>query len=744
MHLLRSASYILLSLTASMASAETFVTWSTLGNTTDADNKPVYIQRFVVTGDTDIDALTFNQFARVMSPVDPADVLTEIVPGYYTVSSPRLTAGADSVVIDIATRGYLRSICYGPDGIHGVKNGRPVDVVLTREDITARPDMWRAPWGEDVMPYGDAVFAHNERVMATDSIGFYDVIPSFKSIEIGEGMTYIDDFCEVITDLGRPGMWRMTAKDGVITLEASAEDMPMAHQRMQALNIEYGDNIPEVTITDWPDFKYRGLMIDIARNYQSPESMEQIINLMATYGLNVLHFHFADDEAWRLEIPGLPELTSVGARRGYTTDEADYMAQIFAGNGDPDNPEGTANGYFTRQDFIDMLTHAASHGITVLPEVESPGHARAAIKAMEHRYRTTGDDTYCLIDRADTSVYTSAQSFHDNVMNPVLPGPVRFMTHVAGELQKMYREAGLEMPALHIGGDEVAKGAWTGSPLAREYMEANGMTNERLLHLKYITELLENLNEMGIPISGWQEIAVGHDEAYNEAVRPHVYSVNCWSTLGQQNSVTAQSARSGYPTVLSNVDHYYLDMCYTPHPYERGLSWGGYVSEYESLNGYPRQLCAVDDEAFANVIGISGQVFAETMRSEAMLQTFLLPKMLGLAERAWNADSTYTDAEFNSVICNRELPRWMINNNAWHVAQPGIRLGADGTTAEINTPYGPEGNFVIRYTLDGTNPTEESPLYEGPFAIGDAEQIRAVIFMTGNMKSVPSILYINN
>lgn len=740
MKLSQALSLVTLAAAASAAPicAETTVSWSTLGNGLGADQKPAYIQRFVIKGDIDFDRLAFNQFARRMRTVDPAFTLVEIVPGYYCIDSDKFRSGADSVVVDIETAGYLRSICYTPDGVHIVRDGKAAPVTYTRADITADPAQWISPGGEDVMPYGPQIFERN-RGLAAAAADFYDVIPSYKSVKLTGGKAApVTRVTTAAVPQGAPGAWRAVIDGGELRVEAAEADLPLAMRRLEALGLSDGRIAPAAVITDRPDFPYRGLMIDIARNYQTPAQLGRILRLMARYGLNVLHFHFADDEAWRLEIPGMPELTEVGGRRGYTTDETEFMAQLFTGDGNPDNPAGSSNGYFTRAEFIAMLRTADSLGITVVPEIESPGHARAAIRAMEKRLRVTGDDTYRLIDPADTSVYTSAQSFHDNVMNPAIPGPVRFMTYLGAELQKMYREAGLEIPAIHIGGDEVAKGAWTGSPIARRYMDERGITDERQLHLIYVRELLDEYNRLGIPVSGWQEIAVGHDDEYNEAVRPHVFSVNCWSTLGKQNSVTSQSARAGYPTVLSNVDHFYLDMCYSPHPYERGLSWGGYVDEFDALAGYPRSLCPVDEESFRNVIGVSGQVFAETMRSPEMIESFLLPKMLGLAERGWNCDSTYSDARFNAVINTREVPYWQSEGYNFHLRQPGIAL-TDGKVV-MNTSYPGSLAPVIRYTTDGSEPTAASAVYTGPFDAAGMRQVRAATFI-GDKRSVTSILY---
>jgi len=720
-----------------LASAQTTVQWSTLGNFTDNNGKPAYIQRFTVSGDTDFARLGFNQFARRMETTNPADTLIEIVPGYYAVASPRFAAAkGDTVCVDILTHASLTSICYAADGAHLVLadgNTRPVD--FSRADITASRNFYSTD-KVDNMPYGDAIYAKNASRPATPA-GPYDVIPSFKQVQLIKGKPTDPAKAKVEfagTADPRTDFMRITVNNGKIKVETN--NRILAQARIEAL-LSRGEKLPAACISDWPDFGYRGVMIDIVRNYQTPAEMARVLRLMHRYGFNTLHFHIADDEAWRLEIPGLPELTDLGSRRGYTLDGKEFLPQIFAGDGNPDTKGNTANGYFTRNDFINTIKLADSLGIRVIPEIESPGHARAALLAMEKRYRDTGDDTYRMVDPDDKSVFTSAQSFHDNVMNLALPGPVRFMTKVGSEIQNMYREAGVELPSIHIGGDEVAMGAWKGSPIAKEYMEKRGIINERRLHLIYIQDLLDEYNRLGISISGWQEIAVGHSDEFNNRVRPHVVSVNCWSTLGPRSSVTRQSAEGGYPTVLSNVDHFYLDMCYNYHPNERGLTWGGTVDEFDALHGYPKQLCPVDSVAARNIIGLSGQVFSETIRSAEMLESFLLPKMLGLAERAWNADSTYTDPQFNTLI-EGEIPYWVSKGYNFHVSQPGIIIEAG--QLKMNAPY---ASAEVRYTLDGTEPTASSALYTGPVAAPASGQVRAKAFLpAAGKESLTSILYI--
>jgi hexosaminidase len=140
---------------------------------------------------------------------------------------------------------------------------------------------------------------------------------------------------------------------------------------------------PCVEIKDSPRFAYRGLHIDVARNFQTKEEVKRVLNWMAMYKLNKLHFHFSEDDAWRVEIPALPELTTVGVKRGHTLDSKENMPSSYGSGGDINNIQSS---FYTRNDYIDILKHAKSKFIDVIPEIETPGHARAAIKAMDARF----------------------------------------------------------------------------------------------------------------------------------------------------------------------------------------------------------------------------------------------------------------------------------------------------------------------------------------------------------------------
>jgi hexosaminidase len=146
-------------------------------------------------------------------------------------------------------------------------------------------------------------------------------------------------------------------------------------------------NVPAVTMSDAPRFPYRGLHLDVSRNFQPKEAVLRLFDLMALYKLNTFHFHLTDDEGWRLAIDGLPELTEIGGRRGHTTDEREHLIPSYGSGPDPDPAVSYGSGWYSRADFIEMLQYAHERHIEVIPEVDVPGHARAAIVAMKERHR---------------------------------------------------------------------------------------------------------------------------------------------------------------------------------------------------------------------------------------------------------------------------------------------------------------------------------------------------------------------
>ncbi len=732
---------LLMLATALCAAAQTRVSWHADGY---VDGK--FQHSIIITGDMDFDRLAFNAPSSYGQPVNSLDTLGTLVPGFYYVASPRIAPGVDTVVISFrAPRplNYSRT----PDGVHRISAGKVEPVIYERPVIT-EPYQWTAPDGTSVVPRAEDLFVLNESLTGAPAPGPYAVIPSYKKVTLTGGSSALPLKAETKLFTAKEAknhpseFYRITVSDGKVTVEAATETearRALASFNQQVLDKERNE-LPNAVIEDWPDFGYRGMLLDVVRNYQTPTEIEKILHQMRDLRLNVLHFHFADDEGWRLQMPSLPELTAVGSRRGYTPDDSrtDFISQYYRGDGNPNSLTTTGNGYYTRQEFIDLLRLADSYGIRVIPEVESPGHARAAIRAMEYRHRNPrpGVPDLRLIHDGDTSKYTSAQGYHDCVMSPALETTYQFMGQVFDDLIDMYAEAGVPLPAIHIGGDEVARGAWNGSQAVQDFMKANGLNTQHEMHAHFVKRIGRMLADRGVKMSGWEDIAYVQPDPTD--VAEQMYSVNIWNLASPKNvQKTAEVASKGVPAVISCVDYLYFDQNFNRHQMETGSPWGAYVDDLRPLHTYVRKMYPAD----MPVTGLSGTLFCETVQSPEHFEQFIFPRIYGLAERAWNADSTYTDSEFIRLMASRmhSLARARVD---FHVRQPGIRV-QDGKV-EINTPYAyPElaPYLQVRYTTDGTEPDQFSPLYSAPVPAQQGSQVRARTYLFGR-PSLTSLLQI--
>lgn len=717
------------------------VTWRLAGHWTDEKGKPWFTQQFIIRGDLGrFSRLCFNQVPQDFIPLNPADTIGEIIPGYYYVASPRFATGADSLVIEMKSRSWAQcpQYSFSAQGVHGVDAaGKPFDVDFAHASMTERPGQWCVP-GRDNMPYGPEVFARNEELMAAKQApGPFDMVPALKRVVPGKGVCRNPEIksrkIEEKAGLSPEYYKIKIGERGVDLTAASPQGMKMAEQTLHRLADYNPDGIPVAVIEDWPDYPYRGMMIDAVRNFKPLADLRSIVDAMAELRMNRLQLHLADDEGWRIEIPALPELTEYASRRGYTTDEKEFPAQIYFGNGNPDSPAN--HGYYTRQQFIDFLRYCDERGITVIPEIETPGHARAAIKAMEYRYRKTGDDSFRMREDGDTSQYRSAQNFNDCVINPSLPGPYKFINTVADALIEMYREAGVPLEVLHIGGDEVPAGAWGGSPGVKALKDAYGLKTDHDVHGLWVERISDAMAAKGLKIAGWQEVGLGHSDEMAEKVAPNTAFINLWSVNSRDKEKVpgSEARRQGYPVLICAAPPCYLDFAYSLHPEEHGLNWGGTGDEYATLACLPADYAPAPEEgAKSDVIGIQGQLWSETLNTLGEMETYLFPRIFSIAERGWNGEAQRADSTYSRLLSDRELPRIAAQGRKYHIRQPGIIL-RDGKVV-MNTPYTPAMRAEIRFTLDGTDPTAQSPLYTGPISAAKVRKgcpVRARIFIDG-------------
>ena len=402
-----------------------------------------------------------------------------------------------------------------------------------------------------------------------------------------------------------------------------------------------------IVIEDWPVLGLRGFMLDVVRDFRTKDEVFKVLDIMASYKLNLLHFHLGDDESWCLEIPKLPELTAFSGHHELPDwDLKESKALKPTANGHIGNTT-----FYTEEEYKEILQYAAERQIAVVPEFDAPGHSRAAIKAMQAYEKRTGDDTYRLQDPADTSHYWTAQDFTDNVLDPDLPGVYKFYGVVFDEVIRMHREAGVPLPGIHIGGDEVPDGAWAGR-------------DRKKVKDTFTRGMVQLAQERNLKLAGWQEIVENIEPETLEALKKQLLFVNAWSTLNERADLPARLANAGIPVLLSNVQHAYVDLAYSDDPDDIGLNWGGYVDERK---GYALPVYSYPGlQKPENIVGAEALLWSENIRSLDNATYQMLPKALGVWERAWNPCTEWKDEEefqkdfneFYSIIVKKEMPLW--------------------------------------------------------------------------------------
>lgn len=436
---------------------------------------------------------------------------------------------------------------------------------------------------------------------------------------------------------------------------------------------------------DAPRFDYRGIFLDIGRNFKSKDVVLRLLDQMSAYKLNKFHFHISDDEGWRIEIPGLPELTEVGSKRCHDLTETKCILPQL-GSGPDSNNNGS--GYLTRADYIEIVKYANDRFIEVIPEIDMPAHARAAVVSMEARYnrlmnegKESEANEFRLTDPTDDSNTTSVQ-FYDrrSYLNPCLDSSVRFVEKVIGEVAKMHTEAGQPLKTWHYGGDEAknirfgagfqdinaatqdsGKGSidlskenhpWEKSQVCQQMIKDGKVADIEHLPSYFAIKVSEivkanNINRLQAWQDGLKYATSAKDFATDEV------GVNFWDTLYWGGFDSANEwGQKGYQVVISNPDYVYMDMPYEVNPKERGYYWATRSSSERKVfsfapNNLPQNaetsvdrdgntFSAKGNSDWVGAYGLSGQLWNETIRTDEQLEYMAFPRMISLAERAWH------------------------------------------------------------------------------------------------------------
>lgn len=531
--------------------------------------------------------------------------------------------------------------------------------------------------------------------------------------------------------------------------------------------------VPCLDVTDEPRFPYRAVMLDVARNFQSKQQVLKLLNLMGMYKLNVLHFHLTNDEGWRIELPSLPELTSIGSKRGHTLDSKNNLPPSHGSGPDFSNTAGT--GYYTKADYIEILKYATERHIMVLPEIEAPGHARASIKAMDARYTRlmaagdkAGAERYLLNDFNDKSEYRSVQYWNDNVIDVSLPSTYNYFETVVNDLVNIYKEANAPLPTIHFGGDEVPPHVWEKSPAYLALKSTHPeIKNTGDLWYYFYNKLNDMLKKRDIKMGGWEEMAlrktnvdgqntyVPNPQFANEGMQIDVWN----NVLGDgQEDLAYKLANGGYKVVLTCVTNLYFDMANYKSFEEPGYYWGAFlgIDKFYSFIPYDyfknadvdkegrpinRNLFVgkqrLTDYGKQNIIGLQGALWSETVKTAERMDYMIFPKLIGLAERAWAKDPAWAMekdtakaralynqdwSKFMNVLGKSELPRLAYYNGGYsfRIPKPGVILQDGKYLSNIQYP-----GLTIRYTTDGSEPTANSKIYEGPVNATGTVKFRA-------------------
>lgn len=482
--------------------------------------------------------------------------------------------------------------------------------------------------------------------------------------------------------------------------------------------------LSKVQIVDWPAYRWRGIHLDVSRHFFPVPVVKQYIDLAARYKLNVFHWHLTDDQGWRIQIKKYPKLTQIGSCRNATQ---------VGGEGSTVSDGRRYCGFYTQDEIRDVVAYAKARYVTILPEIEMPGHSVSAVAS----YPWLG---------CDGKQY-SVREFWGVSMQIYCPTErtFKFIDDVLGEVAALFPGQ-----YVHIGGDEVPKDAWAASPYVHALMRREHLTSYARVQ-GYFTRRVETIaRKHGRRIVGWDEILDGGVSQ----------SATVMSWRGTEGGITA--AKRGNDVVMSPDGLVYFDAAQGNQDYEP-LSIGG-LTPLEMVYDYDPMPAGLTPEQARHILGAQGNTWAEYIPKSDHLLYMLLPRELALAELCWTPRELMNFADFGARLgpqlarLDREGIRYRIPDVTFRIAgaavefpeqQPtknrtSVRLSGDAIVELSELAPG----TAIHYTLDGSVPTASSPLYSGPLPVpGSAAQtvtIAAVAVLPSGRMSAPAFLAISH
>ena len=453
-----------------------------------------------------------------------------------------------------------------------------------------------------------------------------------------------------------------------------------------------GSALPCLKIEDYPRFPYRGMHLDVSRHFFDTEFIKKQFDVIASYKLNRFHWHLTDGAGWRIQIKEYPLLTEVAAWRPAPT-----WKEWWNGNRHycrQDVP-GAYGGFYTREDIKDVLEYARSKHITVIPEIEMPGHSEEVLAVYP--------DLSC-----------SGKPYKNGELCIGNENTFKFLETVLDEVISLFPSK-----YIHIGGDEANKEAWKKCPKCQQRMKDEGLKSVDELQSYLVHRIEKYLNSKGRELLGWDEILDG-------GLSPNA-TVMSWR--GEKGGI--QAVRMGHDAIMTPGEYCYFD-AYQDNPSGEPEAIGGYLplKKVYSYNPVPDSLTLEESK---RILGVQANLWVEYISTQKHVEYMLYPRLLALSEVAWSNLENKSWTRFR-LAANRHVAwLWDKRINAHPIAN-GVVMSqiVDTLKREIRVSF--ECDRIpseIRYTLDGSEPTLHSTLYSVPVSVKDSAEITVALFGEG-------------
>jgi hexosaminidase len=460
--------------------------------------------------------------------------------------------------------------------------------------------------------------------------------------------------------------------------------------------------VPALEITDHPRFRYRGMLLDVARHFLPVEYLKQFLDLMAQYKMNMFHWHLTDDQGWRIEIKRYPKLTEVGSHRRET-----IKLQFFSPYVGDGVPHG---GYYTQEQIKEIVAYARARHITVVPEIEMPGHAVAALASYPELACTPGPFEV-----------STTWGVHQDVFCPK-EETFQFLEGVLAEVAALFPG-----PYVHIGGDEVPKDRWKESPVAQAVIRREGLKDEEELQSYFIRRIGRFLHSKGKRLIGWDEILEG-------GLAPDAV-VMSWR--GEDGGIAA--AKQKHHVIMTPTGYCYFDYG-QGDPRREPLNIGARLT-LDTVYGYDPIPKELQPEAAAYVLGAQGNMWLEYQKTPESVEYMVFPRMLALSEVVWSPPDRKDYQDFLQRL-PYHLSRLEKQGVGFRIPEPrGLQdfyTVSDEQAVVRLTSMVPGGR--MHYTLDGTDPDERSRLYASPFRVPLADhqpvRLNVIVITPAGRRSV--------